>query len=305
MEILIGLVTFAAVAMLVSYLAAPRTNEVRRRILEVATPNELTRMRTVEGGPGRRLLQPTLHRFGSMLSKLLPQNLLHSLDRMLVQAGEPMPLFTFVTIWFAASACSVLLALWTISAFADWGALRLTIVAGLMVAYGVAVPYALLQRRANKRRNEIERALPDALDLLLTCVEAGLGVDAAFALVAQRSRGPLAEKLTEYLRQVGLGRSRREALEDIAERSGAESLRRLAAIVAQAGAVGTSMGDVLRLQAAELRTARKLKAQAAAARAPILMTIPLALCFMPAMGAVIVVPTILRLFDTIGELGLR
>jgi tight adherence protein C len=150
----------------------------------------------------------------------------------------------------------------------------------------------------------IEREMPDALDLLLTCVEAGLGVDAAFALVAQRLKGPLAQVFAEYLKQVGLGRSRREALDDVATRSGAVSLRHLATVVAQATSVGTSMGDVLRIQAGELRAARRLKAQEAAARAPIWMTIPLALCFMPAMGAVIVVPSMLKLLESIGDVGL-
>jgi tight adherence protein C len=182
---------------------------------------------------------------------------------------------------------------------------QLVVVCGLILTYGIATPYLLIRRRANKRKKQIERALPDALDLLMTCVEAGLGVDAAISVVAQRTKGPLSEKLTEYLKQVGLGQSRREALEDIASSSGARGLTRLAAVVAQATTVGTTMGDVLRIQSAELRENRRLAAREAAARAPIWMTIPLALCFMPAMGAVIVVPSVLHLLDSIGKLGLR
>lgn len=305
MVVLISLLTFGAVALLVTYLAAPRPNEVRRRILEGAGANELSRRRSADGGPIRRLLVPGVRKVGTSLSQLLPQNLVRHVDRLLVQAGEPMPLASFLAIWAGVSALSVLLVVWLFRSGPAWSTLQLGMLGFLIIVYGSGLPYLLLRRRAAKRRRQIERALPDALDLLLTCVEAGLGVDAAFALVAQRTRGPLAEKLTEYLRQVGLGRSRQAALEDIAERSGADGLLRLAAIVAQSGAVGTSMGDVLRIQAAELRTARRLKAQEAAARAPIWMTIPLALCFMPAMGAVIVVPSILRLLDSIGELGLR
>ena len=305
MPFLIALATFGAVAFLASYLAQPRADEIKRRILEGVTPNDIVQRRTAQGGPFRRLVRPVAGGIGSLLAKLLPQNLLRSLESQLIQAGEPMSLSTFLTIWASLSGGSIILVVWITRVLPGLGGLYIIALGGIIVAYGVITPYALLTRRAAKRKKQIERALPDALDLLLTCVEAGLGVDAAFALVAQRSKGPLAEKLHEYLRQVGLGRSRREALEDIAVRSGAQSLNRLAAIVAQTGAVGTSMGDVLRIQAAELRTMRRLKAQAAAARAPIWMTIPLALCFMPAMGAVIVVPSILQLLSAIGELGIK
>jgi tight adherence protein C len=302
--VVIALITFAAVALLVSYIAQPKPDEVRRRILEgtgQATESELRAERSF----GRRLVRPMLQGLGSNLSRLLPQNLVHSLETTIVQAGEPISLATFLAIWALVSSAAIFFVVWLISTFPDWGFLRFLVVGGLIILYGIGTPYLLLRRRANKRKTQIERALPDAIDLLLTCVEAGLGVDAAFALLAQRTRGPLTVLLTEYLKQVGLGRSRREALEDIARQSGAPGLNRLATVVAQATAVGATMGDVLRLQAEELRAARRLKAQEAASRAPIWMTIPLALCFMPAMVAVIVVPSILHLIDSIHKLGLH
>jgi tight adherence protein C len=299
MTALIFLTTFAAATFFALYLLQPRPDDVRRRILGAATPNEVARRRTVEGGPVRRLIAPVLQRLGSALSRLLPQNLVRQLDGLLVQAGGRMSLATFLSIWAVAVGAAALLSFMVVRAYSDIG-FGIYVVAGIVMFYGLFTPYVLLLRRAHARRKRIERALPDALDLMLTCVEAGLGVDAAFALVAQRSRGPLADVLTDYLRQVGLGQPRREALEDIAQRSGAEGLTRLAATVAQAGAIGTSMGDVLRIQAAEMRETRRLKAQEAAARAPIWMTIPLALCFMPAMGAVIVVPSIVNLINFVG-----
>jgi tight adherence protein C len=257
------------------------------------------RRRSVEGGPGRRLIRPGVQRVGSVLSQLLPQNFVHNVDKLLTRAGGGMSLATFLTFWLVVAGTAVTFALVIVQRYSDLGLIRYAL-GGAIVFYGVPTPYLILRRRAAARTKKIERALPDALDLMLTCVEAGLGVDAAFALVAQRSKGPLAEALTDYLRQVGLGRLRRDALEDIAERTGAEGLMKLAVTVAQSTAVGTSMGDVLRIQAAELRELRKLKAQEAAARAPILMTIPLALCFLPAMVAVIVVPSILNVIDFLG-----
>jgi tight adherence protein C len=141
------------------------------------------------------------------------------------------------------------------------------------------------------------------MDLLSTSVEAGLGVDAAFALVTQKTSGPLTEAFALYLRQVGLGRGRQDALVYVAERTGVPDLIGIANTVNQGEELGTPLGDVLRRQAEDLRAARRQRAQIAAQRAPVLMTIPMALCFLPAMGAVVVVPSILTLFRFVGDLG--
>jgi tight adherence protein C len=214
-----------------------------------------------------------------------------------------MSLGNFLFFWASMACLPLAIILMIVRLNPEIGALRLLVLGGFMLSFGVLTPYWLLRRRARNQMRKIRRALPDALDLLLTAVEAGLGVDAAFALVAERFRGPVGDVFAEYLKQVGLGRSRRAALEDVADRSGVEELIKLAASVAQANEVGTTIGDVLRLQAYELRDHRKRKAQEAAQRAPVWMVIPLALCFMPAMAAVVVVPSILHLLDFVGGLG--
>ncbi len=305
MLFLIAVLTFASVALLVTYVFQPSSGTVRRRILDGTPASDLARRRTVEGSANQRLLMPVMRRVGASLSRLLPANLVRHVEQLLVQAGEPMSLGAFLTIWLIVAGSLVLFSAWLSLVAAGLGTLPLILIVALMNLYGTFAPYAFLRGKAERRKNETEKALPDALDLLLTSSQAGLSVDAAFALVAQRTHGPLAEQFTEYLKRVGLGRSSRDALNDIAERSGATSLKRLASIVAQATEVGTSMGDVMRLQAAELREVRRLKAKEAASRAPILMTIPLALCFMPAMGAVIVAPSVLQLVEFMGEIGLR
>ena len=305
MLFLIAVLTFASVALLVTYVFQPSSGTVRRRILDGTPASDLARRRTVEGSANQRLLMPVMRRVGASLSRLLPANLVRHVEQLLVQAGEPMSLGAFLTIWLIVAGSLVLFSAWLSLVAAGLGILPLILIVALMNLYGTFAPYAFLRGKAERRKTETEKALPDALDLLLTSSQAGLSVDAAFALVAQRTHGPLAEQFTEYLKRVGLGRSSRDALNDIAERSGATSLKRLASIVAQATEVGTSMGDVMRLQAAELREVRRLKAKEAASRAPILMTIPLALCFMPAMGAVIVAPSVLQLVEFMGEIGLR
>jgi tight adherence protein C len=172
-----------------------------------------------------------------------------------------------------------------------------------ILPFAFLVPYLILRRRARRRQKSVARALPDALDLLVTSVEAGLGVDAAFAMVTERTSGPLSQTFALYLKEVGLGRPRRDALAHVAERTGVPDLIRIAASVAQAEEIGTTLGDVLRTQAEDLRLLRRQRAQEAAQRAPVLMTIPLALCFLPAMVAVVIVPSILNLMQFISDLG--
>jgi tight adherence protein C len=184
----------------------------------------------------------------------------------------------------------------------DASPVLIIMMSAMVLALTAGCPYVILLRRMRQRQMVITKALPDALDLLVTCLEAGLGSDAAFAKVAERSTGPLADAFNLYLRQVGLGRSRREALNHIAKRTGVRDLVRLASAVTQAEAVGSSLGDVLRMQAADLRLARKQRAERAAHRAPVLMTIPLVVCFVPAMGIVIIVPTIISLLDFVNAL---
>jgi tight adherence protein C len=300
---IIALLTFASTALLAMYVMRPKGDYVRQRLLEGATANQIVRGRTLEGGPIRRLVLPSVMRFSGLLARALPQNIVKGVERQLIMANQPMSLAAFLLLWFASACLGALLLFAIIRVNPEMGLSRLIVLGGMILGMAVLVPYGLLRRRARRRSRAIQKALPDSMDLLVTCIEAGLGIDSAFALVSERSTGPMAATFSEYLRQVGLGRPRRDALEDVAQRSGAEDLIRLATTVAQATEVGTSMGDVIRIQAAELRTLRRLRAQEAAQKAPVWMVIPLVFCFLPSMFAVIVVPSILHLLDFVGELG--
>ena len=298
---LIFLLTFASAALAVHYLFAREMHPARRRILETTDRSAARPVTAVDGSFVERMVWPAFTHFGELLGRLLPANLVKSVQVLLVQAGQPMTLQTFLTFWFTMASASVIFVVLILGPSFSIG--RLIIWGGFCLAFGFTVPYALLSRRAKRRRRQIERALPDGLDLLLSSVEAGLGLDAAFALVAERTKGPLAETFIDYLRQVGLGRSRRDALADIAQRTGAQGLVKLSAIVNQASEVGSSISDILRIQASELRAERRIRAQEAAQKVPVMMAIPLALCFLPAMVAVVVVPSLLNMLNYVGELG--
>lgn len=219
---------------------------------------------------------------------------------MLVMSDQPWSLPAFLFTWAASILVSIAFTFLLVARAVDLTGLQTVVWAALFVPLGALLPYGYLRSKVKRRQKAIVRSLPDAMDLLVTTIEAGLGVDAAFALVAEKTMGPLADVLSGYLRAVGFGRSRRDALQDVAARSGVAQLMGIAHAVAQSEQLGSTVGDVLRVYADDLRVARRQRAEAAAHRAPVLMTIPLVTCFLPAIGAVVLVPSVLNLAKFVG-----
>ena len=136
-------------------------------------------------------------------------------------------------------------------------------------------------RGRRQRQHAIIKSLPDAFDLITTCVEAGLGLDAALARVAEKVEGPFAEELSRALRDIALGKSRRDALKELGERTGVPDLIQFTNAVIQAEAMGSSVGTVLRVQADQLRVRRRQRAEKAAYKAPVKMLFPLVHVHLP------------------------
>lgn len=303
MLFLIALLIFAAVSLGAFEVLRPKPDVLRRRIgVDGAVGPEEPRDRTAGSLLGRTL-RPGFAQVGRLLARLLPTRWVRGVNRMLIMANEPWSLWGFLSAWALAVALGVLTVFYIASSGEGVSATQLFGISMLIIPFAVLIPYALLRNRVKKRQKAIVRALPDAMDLLVTSVEAGMGVDSAFALVVEKTEGPLSETFALYLRQIGLGRRREDALINVAERTGVDDLIAIAFAVNQGEELGTPLGDVLRFQAQELRTIRRQRAEAAAQRAPVLMTIPLALCFLPAMVAVVIVPSILNLVRFVGDLG--
>jgi len=304
MPLAIAAVTFVAVALLTWVAFRPRENVVARRITS-GWNVESIQERRLAGTAQQRWLGPLFRRVGTFVAQLLPNNIVRGIDRMLVMANQPMSLSNFLALWGASALLGVTLLVYLSTAVPEIGPALTLVLAFILVGFFGLGPYVALRRHVRKRQRAIVQELPYALDLVVTCVEAGLGVDAAFAAVAERTTGPISQTFSHYLREVGLGRPRRDALADAAERTGVTDLIRIAGSVAQAEEMGTTLGDALRIQAEELRLIRRQRVQEAAQRAPVWMTIPLIFCFLPALAAVIIVPSILNFFRTLGTLGLR
>jgi len=160
---------------------------------------------------------------------------------------------------------------------------------------GAFLPLLSLEEAARRRPKALRKSLPDALDLLVGCVEAGLAFDQALARVALRlPASPLRQELEHSLSQMRLGQPRREALRALAQRAALDELRSLVSSLIQADQLGTPLGPVLRQQASQMRALRSLEAQRLAAQAPVKMLLPLMLFILPVVFLVLFGPIFLR-----------
>jgi tight adherence protein C len=173
--------------------------------------------------------------------------------------------------------------------------LMLIICAAVGGGVGFFLPDVLLYNSGLKRQALVRAALPDAMDMLTVCVEAGLGFDAALAQVARNTSGPLAAELARALQEMQMGKSRTEALRSMAGRTTAPELRAFISALVQAGELGISVASVLREQAKEMRVRRRQWAEEKAQKVPVKILFPLIFCLFPALFVVVMGPAAITL----------
>ncbi len=161
---------------------------------------------------------------------------------------------------------------------------------GIGAACGFYLPDLLLLNAGQKRQERIRAGMPDALDMLTVCVEAGLGFDAALAQVARNSQGPLAAEFARALQEIQIGAPRTQALRAVVARTSVAELRAFVSALVQAGELGVPVAQVLREQAKEMRTRRRQRAEERAQKVPIKILFPLIFCLFPALFVVILGP---------------
>jgi len=250
----------------------------------------------------QRFMFPAVHGFTTRLLDYLPTSLISRARKWLIISDSRMPLSTFMALvllmgiglpglYFAA--------IWSQSGGSPDG--RALAMVPVIAFFGFLAPMLLLRRRAKNRQNQFWKALPDSIDLLTTCVEAGLSLDFAFQRVAERHHGPVGDELSRMLREKALGQTRREALTAMADRMDLPDLNVLVNSVIQAEVLGTSIGQVLRIQSRQLRTRRRQRAEQAARQAAPKMVFPLVFFIMPNLFIVILGPIVINAFDVLGN----
>ncbi len=242
-------------------------------------------------------------RTAAFLTRVLPPGLRakESVDR-LAQAGYHEP--DAVLYYGAARVLApilgpllVLLATGLQSGAADGGS-PAPMALGLGLLAGLTLPSAILDRRAGSRRTALTLAIPDALDLLIVCLEAGVGLDAALVRVARElapSHPILAGELESVTRRVGAGLPRDEALRTLVVRTGIDDMRSIVSTMIQAERLGTSLARVLRIHGESLRSRRKQLAEKRAAQASVKMMIPLVTFLLPAFFIIVLGPAVLSM----------
>jgi tight adherence protein C len=178
------------------------------------------------------------------------------------------------------------------------GLLLLTFLALCLLGY--FLPNLVLLNIIQRRQAKMRLALPDAIDLLTISVEAGLGFDAALAHVSRNTTGPLAEEFYRTLQEVQLGRSRSEAMRNLADRSSVPELTAFVLAMVQADVFGISVANVLRIQSREMRKKRRQLAEERAMKVPIKVLFPVLFCIFPALFVVILGPAIMRIASAFG-----
>jgi tight adherence protein C len=169
----------------------------------------------------------------------------------------------------------------------------------LALVAGFLVPDMWLSRRVRKRQTILRKALPDALDLLVVCIEAGLGLDQAFMRVSQELRithPELCSELDLVNAQIRIGRTRIESMRELASRTGVDDIKALVAMLIQTDRFGTSVSQSLRVHADDMRMKRRQRAEEAAAKTPVKMVPPLVFFIFPALFVVILGPAIITIF---------
>jgi tight adherence protein C len=250
---------------------------------------------------GERVLRPTIEGFSHAISSVLPASVLADIQKQLIMAGNSMTLQSFLTFWAVIFSMFTGLGLLMFVALPPDLLIHKVIFGVMFAALGWVFPRIWLKGRVKARQKLVIKALPDAMDLITTCVEAGLGLDAALARVAEKSGGPLADELSRMLRDIAMGKLRREAMTELDERIGVEELSSFVNSVIQAEQLGVGIAQVLRVQSDQLRTRRRQRAEQAAHEAPIKMLFPLVLFIFPAFLLVILGPAAIRIAQAFSQ----
>lgn len=247
-----------------------------------------------------RVVLPGLQRLGRGVRRFTPVSVIQRLDAELVYAGSPAGWDgeRMLAVKVASGGAMFVVGL-VLPGLTGSAALRGLILAPLLAVVGYYLPEWILRSRSSARQYRIQRALPDALDLLSITVAAGLAFDAALERVAREMGGPLGDELVRVVQEMRLGKGRADALRDLADRSSVDELKSFVLAMVQADIFGISVSRVLSVQARELRIKRRQRAEEQAQKLPVKIIFPLLLCIFPALFVVILGPAAIQIYDTL------
>lgn len=251
-----------------------------------------------------RVILPLVRRLGEVSSRFTPQHVLEQTRKKLELAGNPgrIDASTFMVLHFVmAGVFGGLLLLLSLSSKTFTAPVKVLLIIAFTLL-GYFFPDLYIKSKIDRRQKQVRKAMPDALDLLTICVEAGLGFDAAMAKVNEKWDNELSLAFGRVIREIQLGKIRRDALRDMADRLGIPEMTSFVAAIIQSELLGVSMAKVLRIQSDQMRVKRRQRAEEEAHKAPIKMIIPLGIFVFPALMIVLLTPAGLKLWRSLGAL---
>ena len=309
-----GIVIFGAIILVVAIAvvivslrrnaAGEEDDPLQARLAEFIQRGDVTSLEEIELSQpfSERVIIPFIRRVGELSARFTPQKAIQDTARRLELAGNPWPIdaATFLAIRFILAVVlgGFLIAVIAISPPSNPSD-NFMYIGGATFA-GFFLPHLMLTSRITRRQTEIRKAMPDALDLLTICVEAGLGFDAALSKVSEKWENELSLAFARTIREVQLGKVRREALKDMSERLGIPEITSFVAAIIQSEQLGVSMAKVLRIQSDQMRLKRRQRAEEEAHKAPIKMIIPMALLIFPSIMIIILTPAAISIMKSLG-----
>ena len=317
----------AGLAFFLFGLQASSTSELSQRLHEYVikqtewsknrTSSFISRRSELRGSFRTRIISPLFKKLGRLLGQLTPGRLSASLEHRLALAGNPLGLgprefygirfvFTLIGIWLAfkilqgeflqlgSSTGNIAFSTARLAGGATPPPINLTnLLMSILALFVVSnLPKTWLKRKVRARRNAIRKGLPDALDMLSVCADAGLGFDQSLQRVSEHWKTSLGTEFGRVVAEMSMGVPRRTALSNLSDRADVPELSSFVAVILQSDQLGMSITDTLQAQAKQMRVERRFRAQELARKMPLKMLFPLMLLIFPAMLAVILGPMI-------------
>ena len=297
--LIIGVVVVLAIILVVVGIRTPQSDDpIQERLSELTVGDEVMSLEELELAQdfSERIMLPLFNRIGEMAQRFTPQATLENARQRLEMAGNPMqinPAFFLMLRFVFALLFGGLLFLIFARTGRNW--IQGLGISVIFMLIGFAFPNLWLSGRISARQKAVFRAMPDALDLLTISVEAGLGFDAAMAKVHEKWINELALEFGRVIQEIRLGKLRRDALRDMADRLGVNEMTSFVAAVIQSEQLGVSMAKVLRIQSDQMRVRRRQMAEEEAHKAPIKMVFPIALLIFPSIMIILLGPAAMLL----------
>ena len=300
-ELLIAVLAAGAV-LLITYGVAARPSEdaVQARLSQLVVAPRTVEEMELQQPFFERIVRPSIQRL-ARAGRRQEGGMIARIDAKLERAGYPGGLRGADWVGVKLMSLIAFVVLFFLLALLLTGSPILGLFFGLAgAAIGYIAPEFWLGRRMRARSYAMILQLPDALDLLTISVEAGLGFDAALSKVVEKMEGPLIDEYRQALAEVRMGRSRRDALRDVANRADAQPVSNFIGAIVQAEQLGVPIAKVLQIQSNQLRIERRQRAEEAAAKAPVKMLFPMVGCIFPTIFIVILGPAIIKVMGGVG-----